>query len=430
MRNCDGTLVFTQPGASFRLTERLYRVHGNLTLDASNISPGVTIMGADGTGSMLLFQKSSANAFFPGLTAKNVHFSGNNLRFLDSTLGQFLMGGLINFENGGTAAFESCRFAGNRVAFQSTGWGAAGGAILRMQNLTHARFSDCVVEDNTFDVVASGAALGFLWIHRPNGPTLFERCTFRNNRVSASPGVGSTAVYLDSDQARAQPVTFASCVFEGNEGTARAGKDAHACGAVCSSTTVTRTALDVAFTDCTFGANRVTAEQAPGSKATNVNALGAAVSLFQGATAAFSSCTFTDNAAVNTAAPAPGSTGTTTFRAFGGAVHLNGVAATIDSGIFVGNSATGAVDARGGALGLWTSRNDAPSSTTISNTFFSSNKALATGPAGRAALGGGIATACAAMASCRLALTSSGLESNSAMLIDSTVTNTPVLARM
>lgn len=430
MRNCDGTIVFTEPGARFAAVDVIYRIYGNLTLDASNISPGVTL-GVDGGRTFTLYgQRGSSNDFFPGLTAKNVYFSNSRKEMLGQIEGARMMGNTIIFENGGTAIFENCRFADNAFTFETTGWGAVGGAIMRLQNLTYTRFTDCVVEGNTFNTVASTEALGFIWIQRPNGPTVFERCAFRKNRVTGTPGVGATAVYLDSNQARAQPVSFASCVFEENEGRGRAvltNKGAHVCGAVCSAASVSRTALDISFTDCAFRANRVTGELGAPTLATNVNALGAAVGLFYGASAAFASCTFTDNAAVNTAV-APGNMANT-FAAFGGAVHLNGVAATIDSGIFVGNTATGTVEARGGALGVWTSFKGNPSSTTISNTFFSSNKALATGASARTALGGGIATLCLSGATCRLALVTSGLESNQAMLVDSTVTSTAVLAR-
>lgn len=430
MKNCDGTIVFTVAGARFAATDAMYRIYGNLTLDASNLSQGVTLGVDGGRPFVLYFSRGSSNSFFPGLTAKNVHFADNRRELLGLVQGAHMMGNIITFENGGTAVFEDCRFADNRVAFESTGWGAVGGGIMRLQNLTYTRFTDCVVEGNTLATVAQREALGFLWVQRPNGPTVFERCVFRKNRVTATPGVGATAVYLDSDQVRAQPVSFESCVFEENEGTGRAvlvNQGAHVCGAVCSATSVTRTALDISFTDCTFRANSVTGELGAPSVAADVNALGAAVGLFRGASAAFATCTFTDNAAVNVAA-APGNTANT-FRAFGGAVHLNGVTATIDNGIFVGNTATGAVDARGGALGVWTNNKDFLSSTTITNTFFSSNKALATGAGARTALGGGIATVCTATATCRLSLVSSGLESNQAMLTDSTVTTTTVLAR-
>jgi hypothetical protein len=431
MRSCDGTIIFTEPGAHFAPIDTIYRVYANLTLDASGISPGVSL-GTENEPYFFLFQKGSSNSFFPGLTAKNIYFTNNTKKWFGQTDGSFLMGGIMSFLNGGTAIFEGCRFAGNTVTFETDGWGAVGGALLRAHNLTYTRFADCVFEDNAFNTVARGPALGFLWLYRPIGPTLFDRCIFRNNRVTASPGVAATAVYLDSDLAQRQPVVFSSCVFEENEGRGRAvvnNQAAHVCGAVCTNALMPSSArcnLDISFDDCVFRANRVTGELGAPTVAANVNALGAAAGLFFGATAAFAACTFTDNVVLNTAV-APGSTNT--FRAFGGAVHLNGVSATIDSGIFIANSATGAVDARGGALGVWTSNNAIPSTTTISHTFFSSNKALATGAGARSAFGGGIATACAAAASCRLALSSSALESNTAMLMDSAITNTPVFAR-
>lgn len=430
MANCEGTIVFTEPRATFAPIDAFYRLYGNLTLDASGISPGITL-GSDSGSYSFIFQKGGSNSFYPGINAKNINFSDNNLQRLGMTSGSHMMGALINFGHGGTAVFENCHFSRNRVAFETTGWGVVGGAIMRLQNMTYTRFEDCSVENNDFTMAASGPALGYLWIQRPIGPTLFNRCAFRNNRVTASPGVASTGVYLDSDLAQAQPVTFASCVFEGNEGTGRAeanNRGSHVCGAVCSNKDIARTALDVAFTACTFKANRVTGELSDPSVTADVNVLGAAVGLFLGATAAFTSCAFTDNAVLNTAF-VPGNT-VNTFRAFGGAVHLNGVTASIESGVFTGNSATGAVDARGGALGLWTRSKTVPSTTTISNTVLSSNKALATGAGARMALGGGIAAACATTAAtCSLAMTLSAMESNMAMLHDSTITGATVLAR-
>ena len=120
MASCEGTIFFTEPGASFAPIDGFYRLYGNLTLDASGISPGVTLGSASGSYSFI-FQKGSSNDFHPGLTAKNINFSDNNLQRLGLSGGAFMMGALISFLHGGTAVFEHCSFSRNHVAFETTG---------------------------------------------------------------------------------------------------------------------------------------------------------------------------------------------------------------------------------------------------------------------------------------------------------------------
>lgn len=144
----------------------------NLTLDASSLASGVTLIAPP---SQRHFNISSRG----WLTASKVTFSGGRIT---GTVAVF--GGSLYFANGGSGVLSSCRFTNNTVIVVS-GLADAGGGAIYLEGRGSLRMSSCQLSGN--HAVTPGSALGGA-LHVAGGValTLWQN-TFASNSVQVWP---------------------------------------------------------------------------------------------------------------------------------------------------------------------------------------------------------------------------------------------------
>ena len=446
-KNCTATILFTEPGAVFVLAGGYINIVGNVILDASALASPVTLTSTNGNSrSQQFFALTTKGSAF---VAKNINFA-NNARQVHSTSGTATVVGNVLFLSSGMASFESCRFSNNSLSLTSAAGvnvGAGGGA-LRFAACSYVRFDDCSFEGNSVTVESRFAVGGAVSIAEPVGPSIFNRCTFVGNKIATTytfaGGRAFTcggAVYAEyqppsSPTPANQSVTFTSCTFQSNEARAAAslaltGLPAfHVAGAAVATEPMAPkpTNLDFTYVNCSFRGNTATGSSVNISSTTQINVFGGAVSHSYG-TVNVTSSTFLDNAAINSGFTTTPTPTPPVYRAFGGAVFFNGVVATVDSSAFTNNTASAAVEGRGGGLSTQLhviSATTGPFVNTlaISNTTWIANKVLVNGGYGRSAYGGGYAMSCHNNQAylCRLTTSASTiLTNNSASLVGTTV---------
>jgi hypothetical protein len=156
----------------YRLS-RSYGIAGrNLTLDASSLASGVTLIAASGRRHFNV----TSNGW---LTAKKVTFSEGRI----SRTGAAAYGGSLLFASGGSGVLSSCTFTNNTVTVLSGGFVAGGGAIY-LADGGSLRMTSCRLSGNR--AVATANAQGGA-LHVINGAALsLWRTIFSRNVVQVS----------------------------------------------------------------------------------------------------------------------------------------------------------------------------------------------------------------------------------------------------
>ena len=420
--NCDGTIIFTEPGAVFVLEGGYNPTNVSLTLDASGLAAPVTLTHRGGglaKGTLLSFGAAKLG-IVQGVVARNIAFANNVRSAVNGTGAQ---GSVIQMP-GGTALFESCRFLNNSIVASfhpSVTAGACNGGALRFQNCTSLRFDDCVFEGNSATCDGRMGTGGAVSIGDIAGPVAFNRCSFTGNKVNTTLSVAvkaasvGGAVFVELATALPQAVSFSSCHFEGNEAqgmgfltTSVAALYVGGAAVGTDPTPAKINPLSISYTDCSFVGNTATGSLSSNSTM-GLQVLGGAVLSHTNATSTVKGCTFTGNTAVSLSNPTtpPTPTITATVLAGAGALYVSGLAATIEFTSFINNSAASLTEVRGGAAGVHATFSS------ISNTTWTANRASATGPFANRVYGGGLVSTCR---NCRLSLSSCVLVNNSATL--------------
>lgn len=145
-------------------------INGNLTLDASSLSSGITLLAPPYRRHFNITQTA-------WLTATKVTFSGGNIR---STAGAY--GGSLYFASGGSGLLSSCTFANNTVTMPTGSAAAKGGGVYftgpgRLL-LRGCRFSDNSVGSGAMGGEAHG---GGLYVQGARGLSLWQTVFMRNS---------------------------------------------------------------------------------------------------------------------------------------------------------------------------------------------------------------------------------------------------------
>jgi hypothetical protein len=155
----------------YSLTQSYNIVGRNLTLDASSLASGVTLLAALGRRHLNV----GSNGW---LTAEKVTFSGGRVRRTTTAYGGSLLIG-----NGGSGVLSSCTFINNTVIVLS-GTAAAGGGAVYVTGPGKLRMSDCRLSGNTA-ISPTSAQGGGLYVVTGGALSLW-RTAFVQNAVQVS----------------------------------------------------------------------------------------------------------------------------------------------------------------------------------------------------------------------------------------------------
>ena len=203
---CNGTILFTVPGAIFTLTGYSYTVRSRITLDASSLASKVTLLAMRSWGH---FKVQS----FGNLTAFNVNFNGVYKSGFANTVGGSI------YMTSGYARFVSCGFVNNTILNSVN----AGGAGIYQTGGT-LTLDSCIFDSNSIysTTTSGGAALQVrATTGYPSPSVTITRCTFQRNVLNTSSVLstyagGGAVLYWIQSLSGARAFTISSTTFYEN----------------------------------------------------------------------------------------------------------------------------------------------------------------------------------------------------------------------
>lgn len=214
-RGCNGTVVFTSPGASLRLDYEYTLGNISVVLDASGLSSPVTLLAAPQSRH---FQVTGPSA---NLTTINIILNGAYRS--SPSPSAHLKGGALYADDGAVAWLIRTTFTNNTVAGLAPNGTACGGAAYLSGAQLYA--SNCTFSSNTARSYHKAYG-GAIYIESPTSSPAFHSVDFESNVARANGtyarAAEGAAVYCSANSG-VTPV-FDGCTFSG--GLAAVGSSA------------------------------------------------------------------------------------------------------------------------------------------------------------------------------------------------------------